>query len=556
MKNKNWRDVAEVAGIISIVAGLILVAWEVRQANNIAKTQMVMELAAQANEFNGATYENAELAKLVAAISSPNYFEYSEAQEAMMTAAAWHFANIFWSAQRAHDNGLLGDDDILMYQSSLAWHIENMPGLKPSYKAIYDTAPWLRDMFVFQPLVELACGSRKSCGDLTSDTSAIADALESAVKDGKIPGVIGIAATRDEVVYQGAAGVRDVSNGEPMTVDTIVRIASMTKAITSVGIMQLVEQEKIRLDDPVGQYLPRFADAQVLEGFDADDKPILRPAKSPVTVRHLLTHTSGYVYEIWNADAGRNVELGNVASILAGGDAFLDTPLSFDPGTQWEYGIGTDVLGILIEAISGQSLDVYFQQQIFTPLKMQDTFFNVPEEKQHRVATIHSKSVDGELTPIPLSLRQGGFLSGGGGLLSTAGDYTRFLQAMLNGGELDDSRILNGSTVHLMAQNHIGELEAANSIVSSAPSLSNDVNILPDSVDKFGLGFLINSDPVPGGRSAGSLAWAGMYNSYYWIDIEKGICGVLITQILPFYDAEVVTLFDNFEKSIYAVANQ
>ena len=402
----------------------------------------------------------------------------------------------------------------------------------------------------------LMCAIMCVACDTTSDTSSIADVLESGVKDGRIPGVIGIAATSDKVIYQGAAGVRDVSNGEPMTIDTIVRIASMTKAITSVGIMQLVEQEKLRLNDPVGQYLPRFANAQVLEGFDADDEPILRPAKSPVTVRHLLTHTSGYVYEIWNADAGRNVALGNVASIRAGGDAFLDTPLSFDPGTQWEYGIGTDVLGILIEAISGQSLDEYFQQQIFAPLNMQDTFFNVPEEKQHRVATIHSKSVDGELTPITLTLRKGGFLSGGGGLLSTAGDYTRFLQAMLNGGELDGSRILSGSTVQLMAQNHIGELEAANSIVSSAPSLSNDIDIFPDSVDKFGLGFLINSDPVPGGRSAGSLAWAGMYNSYYWIDTEKGICGVLITQILPFYDADVVALLENFEKSIYAIAKQ
>jgi methyl acetate hydrolase len=402
----------------------------------------------------------------------------------------------------------------------------------------------------------LMCAIMCVACDNTSDTSSITDVLESGVKGGRIPGVIGIAATPDEIIYQGAAGVLDVSNGEPMKVDTIVRIASMTKAITSVAIMQLLEQEKLQLDDSVGQYLPRFADAQVLEGFDADDKPILRPATSPVTVRHLLTHTSGYVYEIWNADAGRNVALGNVASISAGGDAFVDAPLSFDPGTQWEYGIGTDILGILIEVISGQSLDVYFQQQIFTPLKMQDTFFNVPEEKQHRVATVHAKSVDGELTPIPFSRRKGGFFSGGGGLLSTAGDYTRFLQAMLNAGELGDARILNGSTVHLMAQNHIGELEAANSILSSAPSLSNDVNIFPDSVDKFGLGFLINTDPVPGGRSAGSLAWAGMYNSYYWIDMEKGICGVLITQILPFYDADVVTLLDNFEKSVYAVANQ
>lgn len=169
MKNRNWHDDAEIVGIVSIVAGLILVAREVRQANNIAKTQMGMELAAQANEFNSATFENAEVAELVVAVADPNFSDYSEAQESMMTAAAWHSANIFWSAQRAHDNGLLADDDILMYQSSLAWHTENMPGLRPSYKAIYATAPWLREMFVFQPLVELARGPKSYCGDLTAD---------------------------------------------------------------------------------------------------------------------------------------------------------------------------------------------------------------------------------------------------------------------------------------------------------------------------------------------------------------------------------------------------
>ena len=169
MKTESWRNVAEIVGIVSIVAGLILVAWEARQANNIAKTQMVMDLAAQANEFNSATYENVDVANLVAAIYDPNYSDYSETQESMMSGIAWHFANIFWSAQRAHDNGLLGDDDILMYQSSLAWHIENMPGMRPSYKVVYDTAPWLREMFVFQPLVQLACGSSSPCGDRAAD---------------------------------------------------------------------------------------------------------------------------------------------------------------------------------------------------------------------------------------------------------------------------------------------------------------------------------------------------------------------------------------------------
>jgi methyl acetate hydrolase len=386
----------------------------------------------------------------------------------------------------------------------------------------------------------------------TEVASPIDAVLASGVENGRIPGVIAIAATSDGITYEGTAGVRDISSNTKMTVDTIVRIASMTKAITSVAVMQLVEQGEIELDQPVSNYLPRLKEVEVLEGFDADNKPILRPAKTAVTVRQLLTHTSGYVYEIWNEDAAHYSSLGHGAS---DGDDFLDVPLSFDPGTKWEYGISTDILGVLVEVISGESLDDYFREHVFTLLDMPDTYFIVPEEKLPRLATAYAKSNQGELTPIPYSRPSGDFFSGGGGLRSTAGDYVRFLRAILNGGELDGVRILTAASVDLMAQNHIGDLEAADSVVSSAPKLSNDFDFMPDSVDKFGLGFLINTDPVPGGRSAGSLAWAGLYNSYYWIDREKNICGVLITQILPFYDADVLALLNEFETAVYAAAN-
>ena len=165
MNNKNWRNIVELVGIISIVAGLALVAWEINQANNIAKAQMVMDLAAQANEFNSATFGNPEVAELAKAMSDPNHDDISEIQESMMSGVAWHFTNVFWSAQRAYDNGVLGDDDIRNYQASVAWHIENHPGLKPTFMIVYDTAPWLRDMYVFQPLVEMVCESRKNCVD-------------------------------------------------------------------------------------------------------------------------------------------------------------------------------------------------------------------------------------------------------------------------------------------------------------------------------------------------------------------------------------------------------
>lgn len=371
--------------------------------------------------------------------------------------------------------------------------------------------------------------------------------LASSVETGRIPGVIAIAATSNGIIYEGAAGFRDISSNTEMTVDTITRIASMTKAITSVAVMQLVEQGEIELDRPVGEYLPQFQGVEVLERFDADNKPILRPAKAAVTVRQLLTHTSGYVYEIWNENAARYASSGSAAS-----DSFLDAPLAFDPGTKWEYGISTDILGVLVEVISGQSLDEYFREHLFIPLGMSDTHFIVPEEKLSRFATAYSKSEQGELAPIPYSRPTGDFFSGGGGLRSTARDYVRFLQAILNGGELDGMRILSTGSVNLMSQNHIGELEAADSITTSDPKLSNDVDFTPDSVDKFGLGFLINTDPIPGGRPAGSLAWAGLYNSYYWIDPENDICGVVITQILPFFDADVLALLSEFETAVYA----
>ena len=387
-------------------------------------------------------------------------------------------------------------------------------------------------------------------------TSPIDAVLASAVEEGNIPGVVAIAATSDGLIYQGAAGARDIETSVGMTVDTIARIASMTKAVTSVAVMQLVEQGKVELDQPVATYMPKFADTKVLSGFGADGTPILRAPESPVTIRQLLTHTSGYGYEIWNEDAKRYAASGYVSSIHDGGDGFLDAPLLSDPGTKWEYGISTDILGVLVEVVSGQPLDDYFHEHIFAPLDMPDTYFIVPEEDLSRLATLYAKSSEGELMPIPYSRPSDTFFSGGAGLYSTAGDYVRLMRAILNGGELDGVRVLQAATVGLMAQNHIGDLEAAHSVVSVAPALSNDFDFMPDSVDKFGLGFLINTKPVPRGRAAGSLAWAGLTNSYYWIDRENDICGVLITQILPFFDADVLALFSEFETAVYAMSAQ
>ncbi len=406
-------------------------------------------------------------------------------------------------------------------------------------------------MIIYRILLAVLCASALVSCRPAEVASPIDAVLESGVESGRIPGVVAIAATSDGIVYEGAAGMRDISSGTAMTVDTITRIASMTKAITSVAVMQLVERGKVELDQPLSDHLPQLKDVQVLEGFDGDDKPILRPAATQPTIRQLLTHTSGYVYEPWNENAARYAALGYGPG---DGDGRFDVPLAFDPGTQWEYGISTDVLGVVVEAVSGQTLDDYFREHIFIPLGMPDTYFIVPGEKLPRFATAYAKSRDGELTPMPYSRPSGEFFSGGGGLRSTAADYVRFMRAILNGGELDGVRILSEASVDLMAQNQIGDFEAAGFTATLAPKLSNDFDFMPDSVDKFGLGFLVNTDPVPGGRPAGSLAWAGLYNSYYWIDRENDICGVVITQILPFFDPDVLALVNEFEAAVYGAA--
>ena len=382
-------------------------------------------------------------------------------------------------------------------------------------------------------------------------TEAVDAALRSGTDSGRIPGAVGAAGDSNRVLYAGASGYSNVESKTPMAVDSIGLIASMTKPITSVAAMQQVEQGRIELDGLVADYLPRFADVQVLEGFDARDKPVLRPPASPVTVRQLLTHTAGYVNEIWDSNAVRYARLGYVPSRLQGGAGFLMAPLAFDPGTSWRYSISTDVLGVLVEQVSGLPLDEYFRKHIFDPLEMRDTFFRAPEDRRPRIATVYARRPDGRLQPTPGSRAGNTFLSGGGGLMSTVGDYVRFMRALLRGGELDGHRILESATVETMGRNHIGRIVASGPERTAVPELSNDFGLVPDADNRFGLGFLIFGKDRPGGHSAGTLTWGGLYNTYFWIDRSRDLCGVLLTQVLPFYDTEVLQLYGRFERAVY-----
>ena len=378
-------------------------------------------------------------------------------------------------------------------------------------------------------------------------------ALRRAVEAGDVPGVVAMAATTDGPVYQGAFGVRELGAGPAMTLDTVFRIASMTKAITSVAAMQLVEQGKLSLEGPAAEIDPVLSRPQVLEGFDASNAPILRPAKRPITLRHLLTHTAGFVYEMWNADALRYVEATGTPRVMSGKVAALRRPLSFDPGEKWEYGINIDWAGRLVEDVSGKSLDQYFRDHIFGPLGMNDTGF-VPSPDQHaRQVHVHQRQADGSLEPQPLAAPAiPEFFAGGGGLASTSPDYLAFLRMLLHGGTLNGAQILRPETVALMNRNHIGELPAG-VLKTSMPELSNDVDFFPGAAVRWGLGYMLNMDAGPNGRSAGTVSWAGLFNSYYWLDPARRAAGVILTQILPFADPAVVRLYGGFERGVYAL---
>ena len=372
----------------------------------------------------------------------------------------------------------------------------------------------------------------------------------------EIPGVVAMAATGKEVIYQGAFGKRDLSKDDAkdnaMTADSVFWIASMSKAITAAGAMQLVEQGKLSLDAPIGKLLPDLAAPQVLEGFDAKGEPKLRAAKNPVTLRHLMTHTAGLCYDMWNGDMVKYLEKTGTPGITSCKNAALKTPLMTDPGTRWEYGTNIDFVGKAVEAVSGKRLDAYLRDHLFTPLGMTDTDFKIGESQRKRLVAMHQRGEDGSLAPIPFELEQDPeFHMGGGGLYGTAGDYIKFTQMILNKGRGNGNQVLKPETVAMMGQNHIGELTIPK-MTSAVAFATNDVDLFPGIVKKWGLSFLINTAKTPEGRSPGSLAWAGLANTYFWIDPSRDVSGVILMQVLPFVDNKCIEAFTGFERGVYA----
>jgi CubicO group peptidase (beta-lactamase class C family) len=361
----------------------------------------------------------------------------------------------------------------------------------------------------------------------------------------EIPGVVAMAANETSVVYQGAIGLRNMAAATPMSTDTIFRIASMVKLLTSVAALQLVEQDKLKLDEPAANIDPTLAAPQLLTGFDAKGVPQLRPAHKPLTLRNLLTHTSGFSYPLWDPNVVRYLK-------AARGKPHLPRrPLMFEPGSRWAYGGSLDNVGRLVEIASGQSLDRYFSDHITGPLGMNDTGFAISEKQRARQASLHVRDANGKLhvQPFEKLAAPTGF-SGGGGIYSTAQDYLVLLQALLNGGSFRGASILRPETVALMSTNQIGHLEV-DVLRTTNPALSNDVDLFPGVRLRWGLGHMINVGPVVDGRRAGSLTWAGLLNTYYWIDPTTRIAGVIMMQILPFVDKQALVAYRQFERGIY-----
>jgi methyl acetate hydrolase len=384
-----------------------------------------------------------------------------------------------------------------------------------------------------------------------SELPQIDQVLRTATERGDVPGVVAMAATRAGPCYQGAFGRRVLPDGPAMTADTVFWIASMTKAITSTAAMQLVEQGKLSLDRPIAEVLPELAAPQVLEGFDAAGEPKLRAARRPITLRHLITHTAGFVYDIWHADMLRYRQGKGIPDIFSCKNAALMLPLAFDPGDRWEYGINIDWIGKAVERVSNQKLGEYFAEHLFEPIGMRDTGFKLTPERRARLVGMHTRGQDGTLAPMDFELPQEPeFEMGGGGLYGTAADYLAFESVFLNQGRAGGGQVLRPETVRLMAENAMGELNVRP--LPAALPYSNEAEFFPGMVKKWGLGFMISTEAVPDGRSPGSLAWAGLGNTYFWIDPTKGVAGVILMQLFPFADPKALRLLDGFEKAVYA----
>ncbi|UPG68024.1 serine hydrolase domain-containing protein [Gordonia hongkongensis] len=387
----------------------------------------------------------------------------------------------------------------------------------------------------------------------TTNSSSIAEAVDSVVQDAasRVPGVVAGVTTAEETVYLGASGYRDLGTKTPMTTDSVFAIFSTTKALTGVAALQLRESGDLDFDAPAKEYAPALGEVQVLEGFDDNGDPVLRAPKSDITTKQLLLHTAGFGYDFFNEQYNRLAENHGQPSIVTSSRRALQTPLLFDPGEQWEYGSNIDWAGQVIEGITGRRLGEVFRDRILTPLGMTNTSFTLDGDMESRVATMHQRGADGTLEPTDFRLPDPEVHMGGHGLYSTVGDYLSFIRMWLNDGSATSGeQILRPDTVEFAAQNHLGDLKVK-MLPGVIPTLSNDAEFFPGQSKSWAYTFMVNDEEAPTGRPAGSIAWAGLANLYYWIDRRNSIGGYWATQIFPFADADSVAGYLDLETATY-----
>jgi methyl acetate hydrolase len=382
------------------------------------------------------------------------------------------------------------------------------------------------------------------------DGTAIDQVLREAVDSGCVPHVAAIAADRDGVIYQGAAGPREAGQSDPVTVDTMFRIMSMTKMPCTVAALQQMEQGNLDLDAPVADYCPEFADIQVMTGLDGDT-PRLRPPARQATVKNLITHTAGFGYWFWSDRLVRWEKITGVPNIVAGSAASFTAPMLADPGEAFIYGINIDWLGKVVEAVTGVGLDVAIKQGITGPLGMDQTTFLMNDDQRPNSTPVHVKGEDGSWMSIGEVLNQEpDWWAGGHGLYGPPSDYIKFERALLRGGELDGARILRPETVDAAFSNQIGELDFPAELPTADPASTCTFSAGPGY--KWGYGLLLNTSDVPGMRRAWSGAWAGLCNTQFWIDRTTGVCGSIYSNFLPFVTPEAVKMYNDFERALYA----
>lgn len=377
-------------------------------------------------------------------------------------------------------------------------------------------------------------------------------AARHAVEAGLVPGAVAVVGNSRAVLHESAVGPSSRTDGRPHTLGDVFMIASMTKAITSVAGAQLLEQGRFSLDQPAENILPEIATHQVITGFDADDRPILRPARGKVTMRQLFTHTSGHSSDVWNANTLKYAKVMGLPPIPSCKIAAFDLPLAFDPGTAWEYGVATDFLGKIIEKLSGMRLEEYFKTQIFDRVGMEWTSFVMGPRQLAEEVPVRGKAGRGAFNVLDFKISQTPEMyMAGAGLYGTAGDYFKFLQMLLNKGDAPHGRVLKPETVELMFRNHIGDIKLP-VMGTVIPPVSADLDLDVPHGNKWSLCALTNLIDMPGRRRAGSQFWGGLASSYFWVDPRSDLAGLVMLSYFPFADADGLELFAALERDAYA----